>query len=437
MLVLTRIAIFMLAPLTAYLLPEGSEEERKRGREEAEEKKQEEVEEEEKPKTRIKSRKNVNKTVIEPVESIMPAEVVKDMSGQGTTEDTVIQKDAEVLKEKISELSILHEASKALGASLILEEVLETTVDITIKGLMADVAGAFIYDEKAHVLTMGATRGFDHGERDDLQKMSIPLDEGILGMVFGKKVTYNIPDMQEEKQALPFNGRIKPFIATPLATDGYEIGVLFIGKYTGEPFSEDAEEFIETIAGQAAIAIENAKLYTQAQELAIHNGLTGIYNYRYFMRTLEEEIKRAERYNRCVSLIMLDIDHFKLVNDTYGHQRGDEVLRGLAEVLIANTRDTDMVCRYGGEEFVVILPETDLKSAIDAAAKLNKAVAKAHYARKKGESIKLTISLGVSTFPDTAANQEELLRQADDALYEAKKQRDAVCSWEEVKTITQ
>ena len=337
--------------------------------------------------------------------------------------------DAHSLRQKITELAILHEASKALGATLVLGEVVDTIVDIAAKGMVADIAGALIIDDTTGLMTVAGLRGFSSEEREVINSTTFVPGENILGESFSKKTTYNVEDLSEERPGWsPFNGRIRSFLVTPLATEGYKIGVLFLGRYVREPFTESSEGFLETMAGQAAIAVENAKLYSQAQELAIHDGLTGTYNYRHFMKQLEEEIKRAERYGRSVSLAMIDIDLFKNVNDTYGHQRGDDVLRGLTQTLTSNTRETDIVARYGGEEFVVILPETDIADALDVAEKLRTSVAKANYARENGQSIKITISLGVATYPSIAGNQEELLRRADDALYSAKTKRNMVVS---------
>jgi diguanylate cyclase (GGDEF)-like protein len=358
-----------------------------------------------------------------------PASLADEIAVVGEELTDLPGPETKALKEKITELAILHEASKALGATLVLEEVVDAIVDITAKGLLADIAGALIYDDKTGLMTVAGLRGFTAEEREVINSTAFAPGEGILGEAFAKKKTFNLADLSAERPgASPFNGRIKSFLVTPLATDGFDIGVLFLGKYVMQPFSLSSEEFLETMAGQAAIAVENAKLYTQAQELAIHDGLTGIYNYRYFMKQLEEELRRAERYGRSVSVAMIDIDLFKHVNDSYGHQRGDDVLRGLVQTLTTNTRDTDIVARYGGEEFVVILPETDLADALDVAEKLRAAVAKASYAREKGHSIKITISLGVAAYPSVAGNQEDLLRKADDALYSAKTKRNVVVS---------
>lgn len=362
----------------------------------------------------------------EEVAEDIPAKILKEPPPQPIERKAPETHD---LTGKLTELAILHEASKAIGASLILEDVLGTVVDIVIRGVTADIAGALIFNEKTKLLTIGALRGFVGDDKEIIESTTFSSVEGIIGHVYMQKRTVSVEDISsDETYKLPFNGRIKSFLATALATDGYKLGVLFVGKFIKEPFSQDSIEFIETIAGQAAIAVENAKLFGKAQELAIHDGLTGIYNYRYFMRQLQEEIKRAERYHRSVSLLMVDIDLFKRINDAFGHRRGDEVLKGVAQTLVNNTRETDIVARYGGEEFAAILPETSLESAMEAAAKLRNAVAKSEYAKEKGKVIKLTVSLGVATYPTTASNQEELLRQADDALYSAKSKRNAICN---------
>lgn len=452
--VLTRSVLLLIAPLGAYFLelkpaepPIAPSEKTPPVIEEAlvEEKVAEEIIEEkvEEAETEAAIIEPAKEKAVEPAEEIpqvaVPEPAAPDLPVAPDSlaqeiglavEKAVVDPETEAsLREKITELSILHEASKALGASLILEEVIDMVIDISTKGLIADIGGALIFDRKTGLMTIASLRGFNAEEREVINSTTFAPGEGLLGEIFLKKKTVNINDLSDERPgATPFNGRIKSFVAVPLSTDGYDIGVIFLGKYAIEPFSKEAEEFFETLAGQAAIAVENAKLYTQAQEMAIHDGLTGIYNYRYFMKSLEEEIKRAERYGRAVSLMMIDVDLFKHVNDTYGHQRGDDVLRGLTQTLVNSTRETDIVSRYGGEEFCVILPETELDDAVEVAEKLRISVAQASYAREKGQSVKVTISLGVAAYPVLASNQEELLRKVDDALYSAKTKRNMVVS---------
>jgi diguanylate cyclase (GGDEF)-like protein len=153
--------------------------------------------------------------------------------------------------------------------------------------------------------------------------------------------------------------------------------------------------------------------------MAITDGLTELITHKYFMYTLEKEIARSERYKKVFSLIMFDIDHFKNVNDNYGHQAGDEILKNIGKIVKKNLRLADIVARYGGEEFTVILPETAIKDALIAAEKLRKAVEKTELPYNN-ELLKITISLGVAAFPDIAKDAETLIKAADDALYLSK-----------------
>jgi diguanylate cyclase (GGDEF)-like protein len=178
---------------------------------------------------------------------------------------------------------------------------------------------------------------------------------------------------------------------------------------------------LQAVASELVVAVENSQLYKLTKRLSITDELTGLNNYRYLQQRLDDEIERARRYSRSLSLLMLDADDFKRFNDTYGHIAGDTALAEMAEVLRAAVREIDVVCRYGGEEFSVILPETDAEGAFVVAEKIREAVSSHNFADAEGERVvTLTVSIGLATYPSTAADQEELLRQADDALYSAK-----------------
>ncbi|NIA30838.1 MAG: diguanylate cyclase [Actinobacteria bacterium] len=165
--------------------------------------------------------------------------------------------------------------------------------------------------------------------------------------------------------------------------------------------------------------LEQAK--ERLRELAIKDGLTGLYNHRYFKRFLTQEIKRARRHKSQVSLIMMDIDHFKNYNDTYGHLAGDEVLRNVAKLMTGNIRSIDVAARYGGEEFVIVLPQTNKNAAKIVAEKLRTLVGDQKFQNEDTQpNGKITISMGVATFPENATNLEELIHQADQRLYHAK-----------------
>ncbi len=178
---------------------------------------------------------------------------------------------------------------------------------------------------------------------------------------------------------------------------------------------KQAKEMAESFAVEAWEAKE------QLKELAVKDSLTGLYNRRFYQDYLDREMPRVERYKHVLSLIMIDIDHFKIVNDTYGHPHGDEVLRVVAGIFIETVRKPDIVARYGGEEFVIVLPETDIKGAVVLAERLRKLVESQEIPFEDG-SMKVTISLGVTTYNSINGkkSQEELMQSADKALYSSK-----------------
>ena len=167
------------------------------------------------------------------------------------------------------------------------------------------------------------------------------------------------------------------------------------------------------------------------QELASRDGLTGLYNHRMFYSMLDEEIARTQRYKRPLALLILDIDHFKRVNDTYGHVAGDRILTGMAQLLQQTVRQEDRVCRYGGEEISVIMPETGVQTAIQTAERVRAAVEQVVFKDDSGQEIRVTASIGVAALPEQAATLQELVNAADTALYAAKEGgRNRVCRYE-------
>lgn len=195
-----------------------------------------------------------------------------------------------------------------------------------------------------------------------------------------------------------------------------------IGFILIEPVSED-EDYLLTMARQISFAIENSKLYHDA----ITDGLTGLYIHRFFQLSLHREIKRAQRYNRAVTLMMLDIDHFKKFNDTFGHQAGDRVLRGVSDLIKSNVREVDIPCRYGGEELAVILPDTNIEQAKIVAEKIRKLIEEQTFF----EESTITVSIGLAQVDEELKDNKQLIGAADKCLYIAKeKGRNLVIAWE-------
>lgn len=223
-------------------------------------------------------------------------------------------------------------------------------------------------------------------------------------------------------------------VGVPLVAGEKVAGVMVIEDRNGEGFDRVDLGLLELIAAHAAIAVERAGLYKRVEEMAVTDQLTGLANRRYLERRLEEEMERARRYGTSLSVIMLDIDHFKRINDTFGHLAGDAVLREVAQILRNGVRRTDVVARYGGEEFCIVSPDCRLPEAVALAERLRGKV-EGHPFRVPGldQPLKVTVSAGVAEFPGDARSKPELLDCADSALYEAKRRgRNCVVSYKEV-----
>jgi len=218
----------------------------------------------------------------------------------------------------------------------------------------------------------------------------------------------------------------------PLVSRKKVFGILLLASQEDGSFSAHAGEVLKVVGGQLTMLIDNARLYDSMKKLAITDGLTKTFNHRFFHELLEREWRRAERYNSVFSLMMLDIDDFKGINDTYGHLCGDELLKELARLLKGNLRATDVVARYGGEEFAIILPETSGDEASVTAERVRKAVEE-HVFIGDESGLKITVSIGISSYPAPGLrDRSDLIRRADNALYDAKRARkNRVCLFEE------
>lgn len=217
----------------------------------------------------------------------------------------------------------------------------------------------------------------------------------------------------------------KPQIVVPLSFLNQFVGVLSVQSENQNRIWQKSDLLLlQTVADQVAIAIKHARLYIKSQKEALRDSVTGAFNRRFFELQLEREFKLAQRKNSDFALIMLDIDKFKKINDTYGHQMGDRVLRATADALAAELRAFDTVMRYGGEEFAVILPQAGLKEAMIVAERLRRTIETLEITDVR----KITASFGISVYPDCCTTTGEMLKAADEALYEAKRKgRNRVC----------
>ncbi|MCB0271406.1 MAG: sensor domain-containing diguanylate cyclase [Bdellovibrionales bacterium] len=261
--------------------------------------------------------------------------------------------------------------------------------------------------------------------------------EGCSGWVAKTKT----PILWSQNIKIPESSQIPPqiqkefqnasYLCVPLQNRNTVLGVIFLKHADPDFFTQDDLITVTTISDFAAIAIENAINYERIEELTIRDDLTTLYNQRYLHQILDQEVERASRYFKEFSMVFIDLDKFKNVNDTYGHIYGSELLQETANVLLQNTREVDHCARYGGDEFVIVLPETGKKEAIYSAERIRQAIESHVFLERKGINAKFTASFGVATFPTDAQSKNDLIKMADEAMYEAKhKNRNAVQGYE-------
>lgn len=208
-------------------------------------------------------------------------------------------------------------------------------------------------------------------------------------------------------------------MAVPVFAQRQVVGILRIDGFD-HAFGRDELRTLENLANLASLAFDNSLLFSQVQQTALRDGLTGLITHRALQDQLETQILEASRYHQPVSVILADVDHFKKVNDTYGHQAGDQILQGFAHILVRHVRDIDVVARYGGEEFVILLLQTGCADAVRIAEAIREDLQAQSFVAGR-HVIQITGSFGVATFPEDATSAQQLLREADQRLYKCKR----------------
>jgi len=311
---------------------------------------------------------------------------------------------------------------EALSGTHDLARILNVVLETAQASTRARAGAVLLLDDDGTELTIAVQHGLEeHDVRTDLR---LAVGVGVIGQVAhsGNAVRGRMGDGPGHLHAGPGEPNETALIAVPLKSSTKVIGVLVLFECGGGgEFGDDDLQTLRTFTSQATVAVDNVLLHEETRKLSITDGLTGLWNYRYFQMTVGKEIERAARFNRPSALLMLDLDHFKLVNDVHGHQRGDAVLVELADRVRRTVRDVDTLARYGGEEFVVVLPETDEKGAIQAAERINAVVRRHPFGVAGEEPLEITVSIGVALFPTHGTTSAGLLRRADEALYAAKR----------------
>ena len=330
-----------------------------------------------------------------------------------------IEQHERAIGERSSQLNALNQIAIVITSSLSLQNILDEIMRRGIALTGAKASCIAFYDESVQRFAEWVTQGLS--EHFVAQLSFSPGGLADEAFTRGSHILSNDrPETGHRLSQLACEEGLRCFICLPLTSHARRLGVIYFYRTDRDTFTPTEIELLNTFASLAAQAIGNARLYVQVQEQARTDALTGLNNRGEFQRQLEDEVERSRRYNRPFSLLILDIDHFKNINDSYGHPAGDEVLRALAARLREQSRPVDQVARYGGEEFVVILTETAGEGALAVAERLRAAVADSAVAVTGGRTITVTISIGVATFPADAGSGTELIAAADAALYAAK-----------------
>lgn len=324
------------------------------------------------------------------------------------------------LDRKVFNLMTLQQSGKVLSSTLNLDKLIQIAIDMFIETFWTNRGVLMLLTEDLSTLEVKAAKGLDQEEIDSL--LQNPSEVWVMTTLQKERrpvLAQELASNTSYQSYMTINRPLPFALYLPLLKEGELYGVVKIGsKINGEAFTENDLEFFTTLSSQAVIAFENARLYS----LAITDSITKLYVHRYFQLRLEEEVSRSMRYNSTLSLLMCDIDNFKAVNDHYGHQQGDTMLREISQILRRNIRSTDIAARYGGEEFVIILPETTQSDARIVAERIRRDTSRHEFpAVASGQpALHCTISIGVAGFPLNATSKDELIQKADSSMYLAK-----------------
>jgi diguanylate cyclase (GGDEF)-like protein len=305
-------------------------------------------------------------------------------------------------------------------------DLLQTVLDRTAELLLAEQGSIMLIEKETDALLVEASRGALH---EPAQKIRIPRGVGIAGGVVERGEPMLVENIELDPRIGKKNRahyRTSSFVSVPLKIENHVVGVMnFADKATGVFFDDVDLRLAQTCASHAAIVLDRKELCENTAKLkrqAITDHLSGLLNRGGILGRLREELSRSHRFSKTMSLVMLDIDGFKKINDIHGHATGDRVLRRVSEIILGAVRSIDISGRYGGDEFLVLLPETDMFFATHMAERVRSDIAQTDLSQELPDRIvkNITVSIGIATYPSHGTSPEVLIDHADEALYRAK-----------------
>ncbi|PYP83559.1 MAG: sensor domain-containing diguanylate cyclase [Candidatus Angelobacter sp. Gp1-AA117] len=325
-------------------------------------------------------------------------------------------------KRQLQEVAIFNDVAKALTSSLNLDSILQTIMDKMAEFFRPDTWSLLMVDEQKDELYFAIAVG---DAAETLKTVRLKVGEGIAGWVARNGESLIVPDVYNDPR---FSKRIdemtkwktRSIICVPLQSKHRVLGVIQLINCAMESFGEQEMFFLHALCDYAAIAIDNARAVEKIQELTITDDCTGLYNARHLYKTLEAEVYRSARFGYEFSVIFMDLDHFKLVNDTYGHLVGSKLLQEIGFKVKSQLRLIDYAFRYGGDEFVILLPQTEKNSALVVAKRLQEMMRRTQFLTEEGLNLNVRCSMGLATYPEDAKSSHEIIRQADEMMYMVK-----------------
>lgn len=323
----------------------------------------------------------------------------------------------------LDDLMVFHQLARSLNSSLDLDTILRTILDQMERIIEADMWTLLMLDEPRMELYY-AIAGGDSGEKA-LQDLRVKVGEGVAGWVAEHAETLIVPESEDEDPRLQqtlatARSIVRSVIAMPLRGRKGVQGVIEILNPRASQMSDYTIAFLHILCDHAAIAIENAADMSRIQQLTITDDTTGLYNVRHLYHVLEQELERGSREGKPVSLAFIDLDRFKSVNDVHGHLIGSELLGRVGKRLKQLSRNTDLCFRYGGDEFVVLMPETGAETAFAVATRLHQELINTRFLMSNGLSLTASASVGLAACPPESAAVHAIIGTADARMYAVK-----------------
>lgn len=330
----------------------------------------------------------------------------------------------------VRELRFLVDTTHALASAREPKSVLRIIFDKAKTMIRCEAWSLFLIDAPTQELVFDMVGG---PKARRLKGQRIKTGQGIVGWVAQNGKPAMVANTGKDRRFLADIDRATKFttktvLCVPIFSKKRPVAVLEMVNKVGKPFDRRDLRLLTHLSEQASIALERATLHEQASSLGVTDELTKLYNHRYFEQALDREVRRCRRYGSIMALIFLDLDHFKTINDCHGHLLGSQCLAEVAKIMAESVRDVDILARYGGDEFVVILPETTVATAKMVAERLHSGVGTHVFLKNAGVNAHMSTSIGIAGLPDHAKTKEDLVRKADEAMYRAKSEgRNRLC----------